>query len=105
MSSTTEYIFLYRHSTTHYAYCILSYNSGHKNSQQQWLQDFDYTDGFNSFYSPRCRKKMKVPLPDPPSSVFWPCRLLACLCSEEWLLVLENDLSLTQRSILPVMLK
>jgi hypothetical protein len=48
---------------------------------------------------------MKVPLPDPPSSVFWPCRLLACLCSEEWLLVLENDLSLTQRSILPVMLK
>lgn len=43
-----------------------------------------------------------VPLPDPLSSIFWPCPWLNCLCSEEWLWLSEADLSLTQRSILPV---
>ena len=44
-----------------------------------------------------------VPLPDPLSSTFWPCPLLNCLCSEEWLWASEDDLSLTQRSIRPIM--
>ena len=43
-----------------------------------------------------------VPVPDPVSSTFWPCPLLNCLCSEEWLWA-SDDLSLTQRSIRPIM--
>ena len=38
-----------------------------------------------------------VPLPDPLSSTFWPCPLLNCLCSEEWLWASEDDLSNTKK--------
>lgn len=40
--------------------------------------------------------------PDPPSSNFWLCPWLNCLCREEWLWLSLTDLSLTQRSIRPV---